>query len=62
MKIGMSTACFYGEGLLEENVVKIGKMGCVRTLEVFLNTASEYEQKYVRMLKQRIDDYGMTVY
>lgn len=61
MIAGMSTSSFFGRDLLENNIDHMAKMG-VKTAEVYLNTFSEFEAPYVKELKKRIDDNGMTVH
>ena len=39
----------------------LAPLGC-QTIEVFLNTFSEYRPNFVRTLRQRIDDAGLGVY
>ena len=47
VQFGISTACFFGTEYVEDAIEKIGRQGC-KTIEVFLNTFSEYEEEYIR--------------
>lgn len=60
MLIGMSTSCFFGKEVVENSIDVMAKMG-VKYIEIFLNTMSEYEERYVQELKKKIDGYGMEV-
>ena len=60
MQFGISTACFFGTEYVEDAIEIIGRHGC-KTIEVFLNTFSEYEEEYIREIRRRIDAYGMKV-
>lgn len=59
--LGISTACFYGDGTVEEGVDRLAKMG-IRQIEIYLNTFSEYKEAYVRDLRKRLNDHGMVLY
>lgn len=61
MIAGMSTSCFFGRDFLENNIERMAKMR-VTTAEVYLNTYSEFEAPYVRELRKKIDDCGITVH
>ena len=52
MKLGVSTACFYGKEHVEDTFEILKNMG-VDTTEVFLNTFSEYEKPFVEELVKR---------
>lgn len=52
MKLGVSTACFYGREHVEDSFEILRGMG-VTTTEVFLNTFSEYEKSFVEELCAR---------
>lgn len=60
MFFGMSTACFFSRQLTEDAVVKINEMG-IKTVEVFLCSASEYKLPFLKELKTRLQDCGMHV-
>lgn len=60
MVTGISTACFFGTTPLEDSIDRIGNLG-IQTIEVFLNTTSEYEEDFAYRLRDRIDRYGMRV-
>ena len=49
MKLGISTACFYGKEHVEDALNILRDYG-ITTTEVFLNTFSEYEKDFVEML------------
>lgn len=61
MELGISTASFFAHEMLEDAVDTIRDMGC-RTLEVFMNTYSEYEPEYIAALAARVKRNGQTVY
>ena len=61
MEVGVSTASIFNKAMVEDIPAMLSPMG-VRTIEVFLNTYSEYRSDFVRMLRQRIDDAGLAVY
>ncbi len=52
MKLGVSTACFYGKEHIENTFAVLNQMG-VDVTEVFLNTFSEYEKPFVDALVER---------
>jgi sugar phosphate isomerase/epimerase len=52
MKIGMSTATFFGKLLTEDAIIKIQELG-IDIAEVFLTTFSEYEPKFIDLLLER---------
>ena len=60
MKAGMSTSCLFGRDLLENNIDRMAEMGA-QTIEVYLNTMSEYDAAFAKELRKRIDGNGMTV-
>ncbi len=55
MKLGISTACFYGREHVEDAIDVLRGMG-VTTTEVFLNTFSEYEKSFVETLVPKKGD------
>jgi len=59
MKIGISTATFFGKILTENALLKIKSFG-VDIAEVFLTTFSEYEENFTDLLKERLN--GVEVY
>lgn len=61
MIYGMSTACFFPGVLLEDTIDIMGRMH-IEHIEVFFNCMSEYQKPFVKELKKRIDDNGMSVY
>ena len=61
MEVGVSTASIFNKAMVEDIPAMLSPMG-VRTIEVFLNTYSEYRPDFVGLLRQRIDDAGLTVY
>ena len=61
MNVGISTASIFNKAMVEDIPAMLSPMGC-RTIEVFLNTFSEYRPEFVRLLRQRIDDAGLAVY
>lgn len=52
MEIGISTATFFSKGQLEDNIRKASALD-VDVCEVFLNTFSEYEPDFARLLVER---------
>ena len=52
MKLGVSTACFYGKEHVEDTFDILKDMG-VNTTEVFLNTFSEYEKSFAEELVKK---------
>jgi sugar phosphate isomerase/epimerase len=61
MDIGISTACFYPEVSTEDTIKIIAGLG-FETIEVFLETASEYREDYCKRLKENVDRHGLRVY
>ncbi len=59
MEFGISTACCY-PAYLEDTIEQFGKNG-VSLLEIFFNTTSEIEPRYLKELIARIQFYGMSV-
>ena len=59
MKIGFSTACFYPQPL-EDAVERITALG-LRTIEIFFNTESEFQQPFLGQLKERLAYHGLSV-
>ena len=60
MKIGMSLACFYPRE--PENVVSTAAELGIDQCEVFLNTFSELEPRYLHSLRETCDQAGIRVY
>ncbi len=61
MNVGISTASIFNKAMVEDTPPLLSAMGC-RTIEVFLNTFSEYRPDFVRLLRERIDNAGLSVY
>ena len=61
MTFGMSTACFFLKKHTEDAIDQIGRMG-IKNIEVFFSAQSEYRPAFVKELKKRADDYGISVY
>lgn len=59
MEIGISTACFYP--LQTENIPEILKNIGVSKAEVFLNSYSEYDDEFCKMLREKMDENGIEV-
>lgn len=59
MEIGISTATYFGKLLTEDSFDEIKKTG-VKTVEVFMNTFSEYTPEFGDLLKER--SKGLSVY
>ncbi len=58
MKLGMSSACFFGKLDTEDAVDIMGKMG-IDTCELFLSGASEYDTQFIDLLIKRMDGWKM---
>lgn len=58
MKIGLSTANYYPELNTEDIIDLYGKRG-IKEVEIFLNTLSEMEEDYVKLLKEILDRNNM---
>ena len=54
MKIGLSTAAFYGKWEVEEAAALLGRYGA-DCAEVFLQTRSEYTREFARLTKAKLD-------
>ena len=61
MIAGISTASIFSKCMLEDMTPILRGCG-TDTVEVFLNTASEYEQSFVSMLAERYRDAGLSCY
>ncbi len=60
MRIGMSTASFYNQVMIEDLPALYAEWG-VRNAEYFLNSFCEYEPGFVDMLARRTEENGITV-
>lgn len=56
MKLGVSTACFYPM-LTELSLVSLLEMG-INNFEIFFNTSSELDKKFVKGLRSSLRKYG----
>ena len=61
MIYGMSTACFFPHILTEQTIDRMAPMN-VRHIEVFFCCLAEYKKDFVKELKKRIIDNGISVY
>ncbi|MDO4565076.1 MAG: sugar phosphate isomerase/epimerase [Clostridia bacterium] len=61
MELGISTACFFHKQHTEDSLISLGRMG-VKTVEIFLNSFSEYEPGFVKLLRARLEDNGLSAY
>lgn len=52
MKLGLSTACFYGDIEVEDTITLYNDIG-IKNAEVFLNCPSEYKSEFINELKKR---------
>lgn len=59
MNVGISTASFYPENLLDI-CDKIGELG-FKFIEIFITTESEYTLDFAKILKEKLDYYGIQV-
>lgn len=60
MRIGISTASFYNQVMIEDLPALYAKWG-VRYAEYFLNSFCEYEPDFVEQLAERTEENGITV-
>ena len=60
MKVGISTACFFGRLNTEKALMELGKMG-VPYSEVFLSSFSEYTPKFANELIKIARDYAVEI-
>jgi len=60
MDIGLSSACFYPNLHTEDSIVKMKELGFNHG-EIFLNTASEYEEEFVKGLLEKKQLYEFNV-
>lgn len=60
MNVGISTASFYPDYLTEETISLIGNMG-IKTVEVFLESYSEYDIDFCKAMKDKLDKYDIHV-
>ncbi|MDN5316981.1 MAG: hypothetical protein PWR08_1105 [Thermoanaerobacterium sp.] len=60
MEVGISTACFYPDYLTEETIPIIASMG-IKTVEVFLESYSEYDEDFCKEMKDNLDKYEIEV-
>ena len=61
MQVGISTASLFNRYDLEDSPAHMAAMGA-SLCEIFLNTFSEYEDGFIKALKTRIDESGLSVY
>ena len=54
MKIGLSTAAFYGKWEVEEAAALLGRYGA-ECAEVFLQTRSEYAREFARLVRKNLN-------
>ena len=59
MTVGISTACFY-PNLTENSVEMLGKHG-VKNIEVFINSRSETNVRFLNKVKRTADSYGVKI-
>ncbi|SET21891.1 sugar phosphate isomerase/epimerase family protein [Anaerobranca gottschalkii] len=60
-EIGLSTACFYPQLNTEDTLDIISNLG-IKKIEVFLQTESEYQKKFIYELKDKINKLDLEVY
>lgn len=60
MEIGLSSACFYPKLLTENSIEYISNLG-FEVGEIFLNTISEYEEDYIKILDEERQKFGFKV-
>lgn len=61
MIFGMSTACFFPKIYTEDAIDTIGNMH-IKNVEIFFSCMSEYRIPFVKELKKRLADNGMSAY
>lgn len=61
MIVGISTASIFNKEMVEDTPAILAEMGC-KTIEVFLNTLSEYEPPFVREVASRVKEANLQVY
>lgn len=59
MKIGLSTAAFYGKWEVEEAAALLGRYGA-DCAEVFLQTRSEYAREFARLVRKNLNGVPCT--
>lgn len=60
MRTGVSSACFFGKMLTEDTLFEIAEIGA-KNAEVFLNSPSEYDDRFTVPLKRRADSLGISI-
>lgn len=60
MDIGLSSACFYPDLHTENSIAKIKELGFNHG-EIFLNTSSEYEEEFVKVLLEEKQRYEFNI-
>lgn len=60
MNIGLSSACFYPNTLTEDTLQKINEMG-FNVAELFLNSPTEYEEKFIDILGNKANKYNIQI-
>lgn len=60
MDIGLSSACFYPDTLTENTLPKMKEMG-FRVAELFLNSPTEYEEKFIDLLGNEANKYNIQI-
>lgn len=61
MIFGMSTACFFPKVYTEDAINIIRKMH-IKNVEIFFSCMSEYRMPFVKEIKKRLEDNGMSAY
>lgn len=61
MNVGISTASYFFRLPVEDTLLDIGEHG-VRLVEVFLNSFSEYEEPFSKLLFERVQQADLSVY
>lgn len=61
MEVGLSTASFYPDALTEQAIPLIKELG-IKKAEIFLESFSEYEEDFCLMVKDKLDQCGITPY
>lgn len=60
MEIGISSACFYPDGLLEDSIKDMKRLG-FKSGELFANTPSECDEGFILKLKEEAEKYEFNI-
>ena len=60
MDVGLSSACFYPDLHTENSIAKMKELGFNHG-EIFLNTVSEYEEEFIKILLEKKERYEFNI-